>query len=83
MRHRLTATKAAIDGGAAVGLKSRDIAAFLQTVERRHFVKSTTSYADHRQWQDVYNTPFEDVVVYIKFTDSVLTEFVLLSLKEK
>jgi len=42
-----------------------------------------TSSFDHRQWQDVYHLPFDDRVLYIKFTDAIVTEFILLSLKEK
>jgi motility quorum-sensing regulator/GCU-specific mRNA interferase toxin len=42
-----------------------------------------TSFRDHRQWQDVYHLPDKDRVLYVKFTDAVLTEFILLSLKEK
>jgi len=42
-----------------------------------------TSFHDHRQWQDVYHLPDEDRVLYVKFTDAVVTEFILLSVKEK
>ena len=83
MRRNLAATRAAIEGAAALGIDSRDIADFLGTIERTHFVKSTTAKFDHRKWQDVYNVPLGSLVVYVKFTDSMLTEFQLLSLKEK
>jgi motility quorum-sensing regulator / GCU-specific mRNA interferase toxin len=83
MRRQLAATRAALEGAAALGLEPEEIQPFLETIERRHFVKSTTSNANHRQWQDVYNTPLDDKMVYVKFTDSVLTAFLLLSLKEK
>jgi motility quorum-sensing regulator/GCU-specific mRNA interferase toxin len=46
-------------------------------------VKSTTSLGDHRQWQDVYHVPHDGLLLYLKFTDAVVTEFVLLSFKEK
>ena len=42
-----------------------------------------TSHADYREWQDVYHVPFEGLVIYLKFTNHVLTGFQLLSFKEK
>jgi len=32
---------------------------------------------------DVYHVPWEGVTLYVKFTDDVVTEFVVLSFKEK
>jgi len=40
-------------------------------------------YRDHRRWQDVYHVPWEDVTLYIKFTDDAVTEFAVLSFKER
>jgi len=47
------------------------------------FQKSMTSFADHRRWQDVYVVPFEEMTLYVKFTDDTVTEFVVLSFKER
>lgn len=55
----------------------------LQTMQRNHIYKSMTSIADHRVWQDVYHVPSAAGVLYIKFTADVVTEFLLLSFKEK
>ncbi len=55
----------------------------IQSIERRHFQKSMTSYADHRVWQDVYHVPSEQGELYVKFTADAVTEFLLLSFKEK
>lgn len=52
-------------------------------MELKHFYKSMTSYADHRIWQDVYHVPYDDMILYVKFTQNVLSEFTLLSFKEK
>ena len=52
-------------------------------MERSHFYKSMTSYADSRVWQDVYHVPVEGCEVYLKFTADTVTEFKLLSFKEK
>ena len=42
-----------------------------------------TSHADHRQWQDVYHLPYDGLMLYVKFTADAVTEFTLLSFKEK
>ncbi len=52
-------------------------------MERRHFFKSMTSYRDNRVWQDVYHVPSKAGLLYVKFTADAVTEFVLLSFKEK
>ena len=52
-------------------------------MRRSQFYKSMTAYADHRVWQDVYHVPSEAGALYVKFTADVVTEFLLLSFKEK
>jgi motility quorum-sensing regulator/GCU-specific mRNA interferase toxin len=42
-----------------------------------------TAYTDHRLWQDVYHVPSEAGMLYVKFTADAVTEFLLLSFKEK
>ena len=42
-----------------------------------------TSYTDHRVWQGVYYVPSEVGDLYVKFTANVVSEFLLLSFKEK
>lgn len=69
-------TKAALDGGRAMGLTSAEmlgIMASLSSVSRRrggNFLKSMTTYADHTVWQDVYHadTP-NGKEAYIKITE--------------
>lgn len=61
-------------------MRSADV---IRSMRRSHFQKSITSYADARRWQDVYHVPWEDLTLYVKFTDDILTEFVVLSFKEK
>lgn len=79
---KLNATGAAIKGAAQIGFGRQEVVDTIQAMKRAHFKKSMTSYADHRSWQDVYNVPFGGYVIYIKFTDDVITEFRLLSFKE-
>lgn len=80
---RLRATWVAIRGAAALGLGTPEIVAVIQTMERAHFYKSMSSHADHRVWQDVYHVPSSAGMLYVKFTADVVTEFLLLSFKER
>ena len=52
-------------------------------MQRNHLYKSMTSNIDHRVWQDVYHVPSPAGVLYVKFTADFVTEFLLLSFKEK
>jgi motility quorum-sensing regulator / GCU-specific mRNA interferase toxin len=79
----LRATGSAIRGAAALGYGRRDIVRVIQSIDRRQFFKSMTSYADHRVWQDVYHVPSEHGLLYVKFTADTVAEFLLLSFKEK
>lgn len=80
---KLHVTGTALKGAAALGFGRADIVATLQTMQRSHFHKSMTAYADHRIWQDVYYVPSPAGVLYVKFTADAVTEFLLLSFKEK
>lgn len=42
-----------------------------------------TSHADHRVWQDIYHVPSAQRTLRVKFTADAVTEFLLLSFKEK
>jgi motility quorum-sensing regulator/GCU-specific mRNA interferase toxin len=66
-----------------LGFDIEGIDKVISTMELKHFYKSMTSYANHRIWQDVYHVPYGNLVLYIKFTQNVISEFTLLSFKEK
>lgn len=83
MRRRLATTTSARLSAAALGFDAAGIARVVASMGRRHFYKSMTSYADHRRWQDVYHVPNGSLIIYVKFTDDVLTEFRVLSFKER
>ena len=80
---RLSVTGTALRTATALGFGRADIVAAIQGMQRRQFYKSMTAYADHRVWQDVYHVPSEQGVLYVKFTADAVTEFLLLSFKEK
>lgn len=42
-----------------------------------------TSFADHRIWQDVYHVPASVGTLCVKFMAGTVSEFLLLSFKEK
>ena len=80
---RLAVTGTALRSAAALGFGRAEIVMTIQTMRREHFYKSMTAYADHRLWQDVYHVPSPAGTLYVKFTADVVTEFLLLSFKEK
>jgi len=80
---RLAVTGTALRSAASLGYGRAEIVETIQTMRRSHFYKSMTAYADSRLWQDVYHVPSPVGMLYVKFTADVVTEFLLLSFKEK
>ena len=78
----LRATGTALRAAAELGFGRAEIVCVIQSIERRDFRKSMTSYADHRVWQDVYHVPSEAGPLYVKFTADAEEGFLLLSFKE-
>ena len=66
-----------------LGFTLDQVVAILQTMQRAQFYKSMTSYGDHRVWQDVYHVPSSAGILYVKFTAELVSDFLLLSFKEK
>lgn len=77
----LEATGKALEGALNLGMGRSEMVEVIQTIERAHFFKSMTSYANHRIWQDVYYVPSKHGKLYIKFTSGHISEFLLLSFK--
>ena len=80
---KLAVTSTALKSAAALGFGRQEIVETIQSMQSKHFYQSMTAYANQREWQDVYHVPSAVGVLYIKFTADVLTEFLLLSFKEK
>ena len=80
---KLTITGKALRSAAALGFGRIEIVRTIQAMQRKHFYKSMTSYGNNQLWQDVYHVPSPVGVLYIKFTADAITEFLLLSFKEK
>jgi motility quorum-sensing regulator/GCU-specific mRNA interferase toxin len=80
---KLTVTGTALRSAAALGYGRVEIVNTIQTMQREHFYKSMTAYADSHLWQDVYHVPSPVGVLYMKFAANAVTGFLLLSFKEK
>ena len=76
-------TKTATQTAAELGLDDTGIRRVISSMTPSMFYKSMTSYANHRLWQDVYHVPWNHDMLYVKFTEGVISEFLLLSLKRK
>ena len=76
-------TKTAKTTARDLGFDMDGISEVISTMELKHFYKSMTSYENHKIWQDVYHVPYGDLILYIKFTKNLISEFTLLSFKEK
>ncbi|MEQ8349830.1 MAG: type II toxin-antitoxin system MqsR family toxin [Sneathiellaceae bacterium] len=76
------ATTTAIHSAVILGFDIASWTRCILSMKHRHFYKSMTSNHDHRRWQDVYHVPFEGMTYYVKFTDTGLRAFRLLSFKE-
>ena len=75
--------QSALLGAAALGFGRAEIHEAIDGMTAAHFYKSMTSYHNHRIWQDVYHVPYKGLLLYVKFTQGTITDFSLLSFKEK
>lgn len=80
----LSITSSALHDAVGLGFDRSGIAAVIQSIRRPMFYKSMTTLADHRIWQDVYHVPMEvGLTLYVKFQANIVTEFTVMSFKEK
>lgn len=68
---------------AVLGMERAGVLSLVASIARADFVKSMTSYTDHRVWHDVYHVLFLDMTLYVKFTKDRDGFYLLISLKEK
>lgn len=79
----LSITVSAYRDATTLGFDRAAIVDVILGLDQRMFVKSMTTNADHRIWQDVYNVPAGDLTLYVKFQANVLTSFTVMAFKEK
>lgn len=80
---RLNITGSALRDAAALGYGSEEIIEVIQGIEAVHFYKTMPSNKRPGYWQDVYRVPDRGMELYVKFTSDTVTEFKLLSFKER
>jgi motility quorum-sensing regulator/GCU-specific mRNA interferase toxin len=80
---RLCVTATALKSAAALGFDRAEIVATIQRLEHRNFYKSMTSDGNSKLWQDVCHAPSAAGPQYVKFVEDAVSEFRLLSFKEK
>jgi motility quorum-sensing regulator/GCU-specific mRNA interferase toxin len=78
---KLCITATATRDARMLGFSRQDIVDAIQQISRADFIKSMTTHADYRIWQDVYNTIFNDSLLYIKFQANEMGYFII-SFKE-
>jgi motility quorum-sensing regulator/GCU-specific mRNA interferase toxin len=77
-------TRSALLAADELGFNVPAVANLVSSMKRSMFYKSMTSYSDAKKWQDVYHVPTQaGLTIYLKFTDNVITEFTILSFKER
>jgi len=79
----LAMTSSALRDATALGFDRAAVAETIAGIEGSMFCKSMTTFADHRVWQDVYHVPAFEMTLYVKFQADVVTEFTVMSFKEK
>ncbi len=79
----LAITRTALTGAYALGFDRVGVTTVMRSIRPSMFVKSMTTLADHRAWQDVYHVPADDLTLYVKVQADVVTEFRVVSFKEK
>lgn len=79
----LAMTSSALRDAVALGFDRAGVVETISGLERKMFYKSMTTFADHRVWQDVYHVPARGMTLYVKFQANMVTEFTVMSFKEK
>jgi motility quorum-sensing regulator/GCU-specific mRNA interferase toxin len=79
--NQLRVTGSALLGARSMGFTRQDMVEVVQQLKESDFVKSMTTFHDHKVWQDIYNTSFNGCELYVKFQKDELGYFVI-SFKE-
>ena len=74
-------TLSALEGIRSAGMAHADVLAVIQGLTAVDFYKSMTTNSDHRVWQDVYHSEWQEIALYIKFQQA--GEYFVISFKER
>ena len=77
---KVRATKAAWEGGTALGFDFNGIIGVIKALAQKYFYKSMTTHADHKVRQDAYRPTTQAGEVYLKLT--VVDDLLIVSFKE-
>jgi motility quorum-sensing regulator/GCU-specific mRNA interferase toxin len=77
---KVRTTKAAREGGTALGFDFDGMISVVMALTSVDFYKSMTTHSDHRIWQDVYQPTTPIGEVYLKIT--VIDDVLIVSFKE-
>jgi motility quorum-sensing regulator/GCU-specific mRNA interferase toxin len=78
--NRVSATKTALAGAAALGFDFAAMKEIINNLETTDLYKSMTSQSDHTLWQDVYHISSQAGDIYLKL--SVIDDLLIVSFKE-
>jgi|SRR4051812_18206885 motility quorum-sensing regulator/GCU-specific mRNA interferase toxin len=79
----LNVTGTALRDAFALGYGRQEIVDLIQSIKPGYFYKTMPSEKNPGLMQDVYRVPDGDLELYVKFTSDLVTEFKLLSFKER
>lgn len=80
---QLAMTSSALRDATALGFDRVGVGETIGGIQRPMFYKSMTTFADSRVWQDVYHVPARGLMLYVKFQADIVSEFTVMSFKEK
>jgi len=80
---KLNRTMSAAQGAEGLGMDETAVVKVIGVLTRKDFDKSMTSFADHKNWQDVYKPVVDGRMIYVKFTLDSEGELLLISFKEQ
>ncbi|BDW10817.1 hypothetical protein PSHI8_08990 [Polynucleobacter sp. SHI8] len=80
VQKKVMISNVAYEGAARLGLDKSDIIKIVSELTPKQFYKSMTTYKDHKIWQDVYRTKFDEINIYLKIT--VIEQVAVVSFKE-
>lgn len=78
----LAMTTSALRDATSLGFDRGSIVETINSIRQTMFLKSMTTFADHRVWQDVYHVPARELMLYVKFQADVIIEFKVMSFRE-
>jgi motility quorum-sensing regulator / GCU-specific mRNA interferase toxin len=77
---KVRTTNSAVAGALSMGLVGEDLIDVVRNLTMADFLKSMTSYRDHRLWQDVYRPMTKNGRAYVKLM--VVDDVLIVSFKE-